>query len=128
MIVLDEATAAVSVLHWSTLLAQRTRANQQPIGFDVYFIFSSARVMLCVGVAVGTQMDEETQRSMREAVHHALDDRTVIIIAHRLATLDRCNQIVVMGSGRVLEMGPPAVLARDPTSAYAALLRAENMQ
>jgi ABC-type multidrug transport system fused ATPase/permease subunit len=53
-----------------------------------------------------------------------LRGRTVLIIAHRLATLERADQILVLGQGQVLEYGPRAALAMDPTSHFARLLQA----
>jgi ABC-type multidrug transport system fused ATPase/permease subunit len=47
-----------------------------------------------------------------------------VIIAHRLATLDRADQILVMDHGRVVELGDREALAADPDSRYTHLLRA----
>jgi ATP-binding cassette subfamily B protein len=46
-----------------------------------------------------------------------------VIIAHRLATVARADEILILESGRVVERGPRVELARDPRSAYAGLLR-----
>jgi ATP-binding cassette subfamily B protein len=43
-----------------------------------------------------------------------MEGRTVIAIAHRLSTLRNFDRIVVMDAGRVVEDGPPAVLANKP--------------
>ena len=42
--------------------------------------------------------------------------RTVVVIAHRLATLDRVDEMLVLDRGRVVEHGRRADLAADPTS------------
>ena len=50
--------------------------------------------------------------------------RTGIVIAHRLATVERADRILILEAGGVAEVGPPADLARDPESRFARLLRA----
>ena len=46
-----------------------------------------------------------------------------MIIAHRLATVRRADEILILEAGRVVEQGPRAQLALDGQSAYAGLLR-----
>jgi len=52
-----------------------------------------------------------------------LEATTAIIIAHRLATLQRADDILLLEGGRVVEFGPRARLAADPTSRFCGLLR-----
>ena len=47
----------------------------------------------------------------------------MVVIAHRLATLDRADEILVMDHGRVVEHGARADLLADPDSRYRRLLR-----
>ena len=49
--------------------------------------------------------------------------RTVVIIAHHLATLERCDDILVLEEGRVVETGEREKLAADPGSRFHHLLR-----
>jgi len=51
------------------------------------------------------------------------DRRTAIIIAHRLSTVQRADDILILEDGRVVEFGERARLAADPSSRFAALLR-----
>jgi ABC-type multidrug transport system fused ATPase/permease subunit len=48
--------------------------------------------------------------------------RTAIVIAHRVETLEVCDDIAVMADGRLVEIGPRTELAADPSSHYARLL------
>jgi ATP-binding cassette subfamily B protein len=50
--------------------------------------------------------------------------RTAIVIAHRLATVQRADQVLVLEAGRVVEHGQRLALAADPTSHFARLMRA----
>ena len=59
-----------------------------------------------------------------QATERLLAGRTAVIIAHRLDTLDRVDEIAVLDRGRLVEHGPRGALAADPTSRYARLRRA----
>jgi ATP-binding cassette subfamily B protein len=71
-----------------------------------------------------SRLDPATEDVLESAVDALLDGRTGIVIAHRLATLDRCDAVCVLDHGRVVEHGPRAELAADESSRFAALLRA----
>ena len=46
-----------------------------------------------------------------------------MIIAHRLATVERADDILILEAGRVVECGERAALAADPDSRFSRLLR-----
>lgn len=50
-------------------------------------------------------LDSETESLVQEALEHLWTDKAAIIIAHRLATLNNVDRIVVMENGRVVEEG-----------------------
>lgn len=50
-------------------------------------------------------LDNDTEKSVMEAIDTLNPDLTVIIIAHRLSTLRKCDRIVELGGGRVLRTG-----------------------
>jgi ATP-binding cassette subfamily B protein len=70
-----------------------------------------------------SRLDPATERQLEQALERLLRDRTAIIIAHRLGTLERVDQILILEDGRVRERGPRAQLVRDPDSRFAQLLR-----
>ena len=70
-----------------------------------------------------SRLDPVTERQIETAIDALLVDRTGIVIAHRLATLQRCDDVLILDEGRVVEHGPRAVLANDPSSRFAQLLR-----
>jgi ATP-binding cassette subfamily B protein len=57
-------------------------------------------------------LDSESEEAVREALDRLMGSRTVIAIAHRLSSLRNFDRIVVLGSGKVCEEGPPQVLLR----------------
>jgi ABC-type multidrug transport system fused ATPase/permease subunit len=71
-----------------------------------------------------SRLDPATEDVLESAVDALLDGRTGIVIAHRLATLERCDRICVLDHGRVVELGDRAALAADPSSRFGLLLRA----
>lgn len=70
-----------------------------------------------------SRLDPATESLIERAVDRLLLGRTAIIIAHRLGTVDRADEIMIVEGGRVLEHGERAVLARDPQSRFHQLLR-----
>jgi ATP-binding cassette subfamily B protein len=67
-------------------------------------------------------LDSESEQAIQTALDHLMEGRTVIAIAHRLSTLRNFDRIVVMDAGRVVDDGPPNVLANRP-GPYRNLLR-----
>ena len=71
-----------------------------------------------------SRLDPATEQRLTQAMARLLEGRTAIIIAHRLPTVQRADQIMILEAGRVREFGPREALASDPTSRFAQLLRA----
>ena len=71
-----------------------------------------------------SRLDPATETLLERAVNHLLEGRTAILIAHRLATVARADDIIILDDGRVIEQGERAALARDPESVFSRLLEA----
>ncbi|MBY5162232.1 ABC transporter ATP-binding protein [Salsipaludibacter albus] len=69
-----------------------------------------------------SRLDPATEAWLERAVDGLLRDRTGVIIAHRLGTLERVDDVLVMADGRVVEHGPRERLRADRDSRYAHLL------
>jgi len=50
-------------------------------------------------------LDAESERMVQAALEAAMRDRTTLVIAHRLATVQRADRIVVMDAGRIVDIG-----------------------
>ena len=70
-----------------------------------------------------SRLDPLTEQRITIATERLLAGRTAVIIAHRLDTLDRVDEIAVLEHGRLVEHGTRAALAADPGSRYAGLRR-----
>ena len=70
-----------------------------------------------------SRLDPATELLLEGALDRLLAGRTAIIIAHRLATVLRTDEIMILDRGRVAEYGPRQGLADDPESLFAGLLK-----
>jgi ABC-type multidrug transport system fused ATPase/permease subunit len=70
-------------------------------------------------------LDPVTERAVLTALGRLTAGRTTLLIAHRRATVERADRVVVLAGGRVVEAGAPAVL-RARGGAYARLLAAAD--
>jgi len=66
-----------------------------------------------------SQLDSETEAKIQEAFWKAAQNKTTIIIAHRLSTVMRADKIVVIEKGTVIEEGNHKILTQNPESVYA---------
>ncbi|HKE98130.1 MAG TPA: ABC transporter ATP-binding protein [Actinomycetes bacterium] len=69
-----------------------------------------------------SRVDPESAARIERSVGTLLAGRTAVVIAHRLDTVERADEVLVLDGGRVAEHGPRAALAADPCSRYARLL------
>lgn len=58
-------------------------------------------------------VDMETDASMQAAIRKSLTETTVVVIAHRLATIADFDKVLVMDEGEAVEFGPPIELYRQ---------------
>jgi len=71
-----------------------------------------------------SRLDPATEALLDQALGRLLKSRTVIIIAHRLMTLERADEILILEHGQVIEHGSREQLITDPRSTFAELRRA----
>ena len=73
-------------------------------------------------------LDSGTEKAVLGALFDLAEGRTCIVVAHRLSTAARCDQIVVLDEGRVVESGTHAELVARPQGVYAELWRKQSDQ
>ena len=56
-------------------------------------------------------LDAESEKLVQDALEHLMQDRTTIVIAHRLATVRSADRIIVMDQGRIVEEGDHVTLS-----------------
>ena len=92
----------------------------QLLAFARVFLRDPGLVMLD---EASSRLDPATEGLLERAVDRLLWGRTAIVIAHRLATVERADEIALLEAGHIVEQGIRVVLASDPTSRFSQLRR-----
>ena len=58
-------------------------------------------------------VDPENEDKLQKAMEELMKDKTIIMIAHRLKTVQKANQILVLDGGRIVQKGSHKELARQ---------------
>ena len=115
--------AAASAAQAADFLAALPQGFETPVGERARTLSGGQRQRLVIARALvrdapillldeaTSALDAENERLVQQAMHQAMDGRTSIVIAHRLATVLEADRIVVMNGGRVVEQGAHAELA-----------------
>uniref|UniRef100_A0A6B2KX06 ABC transporter domain-containing protein n=1 Tax=Arcella intermedia TaxID=1963864 RepID=A0A6B2KX06_9EUKA len=69
-----------------------------------------------------SHIDLETEKSIQKSFLKGFADSTVIMVAHRFQTIINCNIVLVMDTGKIVEMGPPKQLLNDPNSLFSKMV------
>jgi len=128
-----ESAEAVSLVHadrvvdrlgWEHVLRERgadlSVGEGQLLTFARAMAHDSAVIILDEATA---SIDTVTEQLIQDALRRIFDRKTVIVIAHRLSTVQLADQIVVMDRGRVVERGRHEELM-ETNGPYARLVRA----
>lgn len=92
----------------------------QLLAFARVFLFDPGLVILD---EASSRLDGATEQLIERAIDRLLNGRTAIIIAHRLATIQRADEVMILADGEVVEYGRRTDLLNDPNSRYVHLLQ-----
>ncbi|HEX7259611.1 MAG TPA: ATP-binding cassette domain-containing protein, partial [Candidatus Saccharimonadia bacterium] len=71
-------------------------------------------------------LDSESERYVQAGLSDLMKDRTAVVIAHRLSTVMRADQILVLRGGKIVERGIHEDLAVKPGGLYAKLFKLQT--
>jgi ABC-type multidrug transport system fused ATPase/permease subunit len=95
--------------------------QRQLIAFARAFLADPAVLILDEATS---SLDIPSERIVQRALQTVLADRTALVIAHRLSTVEIADRVLVLDHGRIVEDGPPDELIARGAGRYAALRRA----
>lgn len=114
--------AAATAAHLNDVIAQLPQGLQTFIGDNGSRLSGGQRQRLAIARALyknapllildeaTSALDSESERAVQSALEQLMRDRTTLVIAHRLSTIERADRIVVLGEGRIVEIGSHAEL------------------
>jgi ABC-type multidrug transport system fused ATPase/permease subunit len=88
--------------------ARLSAGQRQLVSFARAFLADPAVLILDEATS---SLDVPSERLVQQALQTLLQDRTAVIIAHRLTTVEIADRVIVVDAGRIVEDGPPAELA-----------------
>ena len=130
----DIIAAARAANAWE-FVSQLPRGLHSPIGQGGALVSGGQRQRIAIARAIlknapilildeaTSALDTESERLIQEAMQRLMQDRTTLVIAHRLSTVEHAHHIIVLDQGRVLEQGSHAELLARPDGTYALLHR-----
>ena len=72
-------------------------------------------------------LDTESETQIQQALSELIRDKTVIVVAHRMRTVEGADKIVVLSDGVVKEQGPPAdLMSKNGTFAKMVKLQSDS--
>jgi len=130
----EQVIAAATAANAHAFIAKLPRGYQTVIGEQGLSLSGGERQRIAIARALlrnspilildeaTAALDSESERSVQQAIDTLVDGRTVLVIAHRLATIRRAHAIAVINRGRVVEVGTHEMLL-ERGGEYARLYR-----
>jgi ATP-binding cassette subfamily B protein len=104
---------------WLSAGKELSAGEAQIVAFARVFLKDPAIVILD---EASSRLDPATEQRIERAVDKLLHNRTGILIAHRLATIQRTDTLLILENGSICELGAREALQHDPMSRLSQLL------
>jgi subfamily B ATP-binding cassette protein MsbA len=130
----DEILAAAEAAHVLEFAREMPNGLETMVGDRGVLLSGGQRQRIAIGRALlkdapvlildeaTSSLDTQSERRIQEALNELMKNRTTLVIAHRLSTVEKADRIIVLDAGRIVEMGShQELLSLD--GQYAALYR-----
>jgi ATP-binding cassette, subfamily B, bacterial MsbA len=135
---LERAMEAAKVANAHEFIAKMESGYNSNIGDRGTKLSGGQRQRLCIARAVyknppvlildeaTSALDTESEKLVQEALENVMKDRTVLVIAHRLSTVQNANEIIVLENGNIAERGDHITLM-NKNGLYNKLVKMQNI-
>lgn len=133
-----EIEEAARLAHADEFIAGMAQGYDTPVGENGVTLSGGQRQRLSIARAIvrnapillldeaTSALDTESEARVQAALETIMQDRTTIVIAHRLSTVVKADHIVVLEAGRVVEEGTHTSLMKSQAGAYARFHRLQG--
>lgn len=113
----EEVLAALKAANLQDLVESSPHGLNQPIGANGNQLSGGQRQRVAIARAIlkdapillldeaTSALDNESERLVQQALERLMENRTSIIVAHRLTTVEQADRIIVMDDGHIVEQG-----------------------
>ena len=114
---MEQVVAAAKIANAHDFIMEKEQGYQTNIGDRGQLLSGGQRQRISIARAIlknppilildeaTASLDTESERMVQEALDYLMSNRTTISIAHRLSTVRKADEIIVMNEGRIVERG-----------------------